>query len=559
MKKIPYGIADYKRVKEEDFYFIDKTRFIEQIESTDSYSLFLRPRRFGKSLLISMLHYYYDIHYKDSFDMLFGDTYIAKHKTKEANDYHILRFDFSMVVVDDVKVNFYEYLLIVLKSFLLKYKIDIKTDTAPTVILNKIFDYFHNNPKKKLYLLIDEYDNFANKLLLDNQNNYKDVIADKASLYKQFFTLLKGGAGAENSPLKKMFITGVTPMTMYDVTSGFNIGSNISTQPNFNDMVGINNEELEILLNYYNIQKKVDKALLKSWYNNYRFSEDTEQTIYNTDMILYYIKNIIRYNKPPKELIDINVRSDYSTLQNIIYTNNKLNGNFQTIKSLIGGEAVTLASLVQDFSALDISNEENFKSLLFYLGLITIDKVGLELEFKVPNETIKRIDIDFLKDALKSKNVFSPRTDHINKSLVEFARSGDIEVFKLLSSYIKESTSIRDYINNEQSIKAMLLAYLSLTPYYVIKSELELNKGFADLTLIPLNPYVEHYGLIELKYIKREVKNYKTKLPKLIEEAKEQLEQYKDDELLKPYKKLKLHKIVMVFWGWELVEIVEEF
>jgi len=555
MKRIPYGIADYKLIKEEDYYFIDKTRFIIEIENSDRFSMFLRPRRFGKSLLISMLHYYYDVHYKESFDMLFGDTYIAKHKTKEANSYHILRFDFSMVVVDNVKVNFYEYLLIVLKSFVSRYKIDIETDAIPTIILNKIFDYFRNHPEKKLYLLIDEYDNFANKLLLDNQNSYKDIIANKASLYKQFFTLLKGGAGAENSPLKKMFITGVTPMTMYDVTSGFNIGSNISTQPNFNDMVGITSDELNILLNYYNLDKKIDRELLKTWYNNYRFSEDTEQTIYNTDMILYYIKNIIKYNKPPKELIDINVRSDYSTLQNIIYTNNKLNGNFETIKSLIGGETVSLSSLVQDFSALDISNEENFKSLLFYLGLITIDSVGLEIAFKVPNETIKRIDIDFLKGALVSKNIFTPRTDHINKSLVEFARSGDIEVFKLLSSFIKESTSIRDYINNEQSIKVMLLAYLSLTPIFIVKSELELNQGFADLTLLPLNPYVEHYGLIELKYIKREVKNYKKVLPSLVEQATQQLEQYQNDKILQPYKKLQFHKIVMIFWGWELVEI----
>ena len=557
MKKIPYGIADYKRVKEENFYFIDKTRFIKEIEETDSFSMFLRPRRFGKSLLISMLHYYYDVHYKESFDMLFGDTYIAKHKTKEANSYHILRFDFSMVVVDNVKVNFYEYLLIILKSFVSRYKIDIEIDAIPTIVLNKIFDYFRNHPEKKLYLLIDEYDNFANKLLLDNQNNYKDIIANKASLYKQFFTLLKGGAGAENSPLKKIFITGVTPMTMYDVTSGFNIGSNISTQPNFNDMVGINSNELDILLNYYTLDRKIDRELLKTWYNNYRFSEDTEQTIYNTDMILYYIKDIIRYNKPPKELIDINVRSDYSTLQNIIYTNNKLNGNFETIKSLIGGEAVTLTSLVQDFSALDISNEENFKSLLFYLGLITIDSVGLEIEFKVPNETIKRIDIDFLKDALKFKDIFTPRTDHINKSLVEFARSGDIEVFKLLSSYIKESTSIRDYIENEQSVKVMLLAYLSLTPIFIVKSELELNQGFADLTLLPLNPYVEHYGLVELKYIKRGIKDYKKMIPNLVEQATKQLEQYQNDILLQPYKKLQFHKIVMVFWGWELVEILK--
>jgi len=556
MKKIPYGLSDIKRIKSEDYYYIDKTKYILDIEKESPFLLFLRPRRFGKSLLIAMLEAYYDTYYKKDFQTIFGDTFIFKNKTKDASRYHILRFDFSGIDINNVEESLREYLLSHIQEFIKKYDLAIEKSDNPIILLDRVFSYVKQE-KINLYLLIDEYDNFANKLLLLNKNSYESIVTDKTASYKQFFTSLKAGATGNDAPIKRMFITGVTPMTMYDVTSGFNIGKNISLSDTFHNMVGVNEEELEIMLEHFNLQlDSKTKSLLKEWYNNYIFSQKSKKSIYNTDMVLYFLDHYIKHREAPTELIDINVRSDYSKLRSIIYTNKKLNGNFETLNTLIGGNSVSTANLVQDFSALSLEKEENFKSLMFYLGLVTIDEAKLNIKLKIPNETVKRIDIDFLKDTLELENVFNLKTEKLAEHLANFATDGDIEVFNYLASEIKRNTSIRDYIHNEQTVKNMYLAYLSLTPYYVIKSEAELNKGFADLLLKPLNPYVEYVGLVELKYIKRSEKATPSLIEKLITEAKEQLTKYESDELVTNFTSegIKLQKVVLVFHGWELVK-----
>ncbi len=555
MKKIPYGISDFIRIKSEDFYFIDKTPYIEKIENyPSSFLMFLRPRRFGKSLLIAILEAYYDLHFKEEFDDIFKDTYIIKNKTPEASSYHVLRFDFSAIDVSNVEESFRGYLLRHLNGFVEKYALDIASIDNPIALLDEIFVYIKKH-NLKLYLLIDEYDNFANKLLLNNQNEYLNLVSQKTASFKQLFTVLKAGASGNNAPIRRMFITGVTPMTMYDVTSGFNIGDNISLHKDFNNMIGLNDSELSEILKHYELDAKVEKSVLQEWYNNYIFSEDSSEHIYNTDMILYFINKFRISDKLPKEMIDINVRSDYSKLKSIIYTNKKLNGNFTTLQTLIGGDSISMSNLVQDFSALDLNKENNFKSFMFYLGLITIVDRRLKLTLKIPNETVKRIDIDFLKDALEIEKVFTLNVDKLSDDLAEFALKGDLSVFKYLANMIKESTGIRDYIYNEATIKSMYLAYLSLTPYFIIKSEKEMNKGFCDIFLKPLNPYVEYIGLVEFKYIKRDQKPSKEKIKELVEEATKQLVEYEQDEIITNYTKqgLKVVKVVIVFWGWEMV------
>ena len=557
MKKIPYGLSDIKRIKSEGYYYIDKTSFIQTLEEqSSSFLMFLRPRRFGKSLLIAMLEAYYDKYYKKDFDTIFGDTFIYKNQTKEVSSYHVLRFDFSDVDVNNVEESFRHTLELVTNKFIHKYQLKVLVSDSPMETLKNIFNLFQEDETLKLYILIDEYDNFANKLLLLNRSNYQNIISEKTAMFKQFFTTLKAGATGNDAPIKRMFITGVTPMTMYDVTSGFNIGENISINPLFHNMVGVTEAELYTMLEYYKIELDSNALLLlKDWYNHYIFAKDINESIYNTDMIFYFLKYFIQFKKAPDELIDINVRSDYSKLRDIIYTNKKLNGNFQTLNTLIAGESIALDNLVQDFSALNISKEENFKSLLFYLGLVSIDKANIDIELKIPNETIKRIDIDFLKDSLELENIFTLKTDTLTKHLKNFALNGETEVFEFLADEIKRNTAIRDYIYNEQTIKSMFLAYLSLTSYFVVQSEAELNKGFADLILKPHNPYVEWFGLLEFKYIKRSDKINKKLITQQIAQAKEQLEVYEKDELVTQFleKGKKLKKIVLVFHGWELV------
>ena len=402
-------------------------------------------------------------------------------------------------------------------------------------------------------ILIDEYDNFANKLLLREKTEYLGLVSEKTASFKQFFTVLKTATSGNDSPLKRIFITGVTPMTMFDVTSGFNIGSNISLDPNLNDMVGFNEEELDEILDYYKLD--VDKNILREWYNNYNFSEDSEQRVFNTDMILYFINKYQKTNNLPKEMIDINVRSDYSKLRNIVYANKKLNGNFETLQTLIAGDCVSVPNLVQDFSALNLEKANNFKSLMFYLGLVTIESRELSLKLKIPNETVKRIDIDFLRDTLALEKVFKLNTDRLEEYLEEFALEGNLAIFTYLADMIKENTGIRDYIYKEQSVKSMYMAYLSLSPYYVVKSELELNKGFADILIKPFNPYVKFMGILEFKYIKLTDKADKQTINRLKLEAIEQLNKYENDSLVTDFTNqgLKLKKVVLIFHGWKML------
>ena len=555
MKKIPYGISDFKLLKTENYYFIDKTNYIEECEKYGRFLMFLRPRRFGKSLFVAILEAYYDIYFKDEFDNIFKDTYILNHRTKEASSYMVLRFDFSIVDIYNVEESFRYIVELTLNSFIRRYSLDIKfKSNNPISMFADIFDYVKEY-NINLYVMIDEYDNFANKLFLNSQKDYLNIVTKKTAPFKQFFTTLKAGTTGNNAPIKRMFITGVTPMTMYDVTSGFNIGDNISLNSTFHNMVGFTTDELKEALAYYKLDNKVEVSMLEEWYNHYKFNYKNTP-IYNSDMVLYFIKEYLNEDELPKEMIDINVRSDYSKLRSIIYTNKKLNGNFKTMQTLIGGEHITISNLVQDFSALNLTKEENFKSLLFYLGLVTIQDRRLKLSLKIPNETVKRIDIDFLKDALELERAFVLNTDKLSDLLAEFALHGDIEVFKYLATQIKENTGIRDYIYSEQTVKSMYLAYLSLTPYYVIKSEEELNKGFADILLKPLNPYVKYVGLVEFKYIKRGEKEPTSKVIKtLVNDAGKQLDDYEKDELVTAFtnKGLKLQKVIVVFWGWEMV------
>lgn len=555
MKKIPYGITDFIQIREENYYYVDKTKYIETIENSDSYLMFLRPRRFGKTFFLAVLDAYYNITYKDKFDILFKNTYIYSNKTKKANNYYILNFNFSVVDLIDVEKSFLHEIKLKTNSFIEKYNFNIEISNNSLLTIRNILEYFEENQDKKLYILIDEYDHFANRLLLQNKQTYLELITQKEAVFKQFFTILKAGASGNNAPIKRMFITGVTPMTMYDVTSGFNMGSNISINPNFNGMLGFNEKEVINMLNYYEVPLTY-LDLMKEWYNNYQFSEEVDEKIFNTDMVFYFIKEYLNLKKPPRELIDINVRSDYSKLRNVIYTNNKLNGNFATLKDLISGESIELDTIKSDFSGLDFKEEDSFKSLLFYLGLVTIKDFQLNTILKIPNETIKRIDIDFLTDSLKFEEMFDINVSRLTKFFKEFALNGDIEVFKYLANEIKKNTSIRDYIQNEQTIKAMYLAYLSLTSYFVVKSELEMNKGFADLFLKPLNPYVEYIGLVEFKFFRK--KDNKD-INKLINQAKKQLNQYEQDEIVQNFikKGKKLQKVILIFRDWELIKAIK--
>jgi len=543
---LPYGVSDFRRVKLENYYYIDKTSFIPKIEEFGEFLFFIRPRRFGKSLFLNMLGFYYDIFYKNEFEKVFHDCFIINNLTKEASRYYILKFDFSAVsTIGDIDRNFSRYCNIKMKAFLKKYdlnSINIDLDTPAHENLNILFTEL-NIP---IYIMIDEYDNFINNILMHDQKDYQKLVSSKnEAIYKEFFKLLKAATSDNSSSLKKMFITGVSPLALYDVTSGSNIGVNITNEKAFNSAVGVTKEEFEKLLKHYEIDSK--KIKINEWYDNYKFNKYIKETIYNTDMILYYVKSLILTKYPPENLVDLNVRTDYSKLRYLVYTDNRLNGNFSILQKLFGDGYVTSLELKDSFSAFEMKKEDNFISLLYYLGLTTIDKYYRgKYYFKIPNQTIRIIMAEYVQKALKESKIFDIKLYEFQETIQEFAYDRSLNVFKYLSTKIKEKSKIRDYIEGENFIKGFLIAYLSLSPFYSVLSEEERNKGFIDIYLKKA-PNIEDdilEAIIELKYIPRN-KFTKSLLKEKIKEAKEQIKRYGLKESEKG--------VILVFNGWELV------
>ena len=548
--KLPYGLSDFKRVRTENWYYIDKTNFIEKIENEQSFLFFLRPRRFGKSLTISMLEAYYDIYYKEQFDEIFKDTYVINNLTPLKSSFYTLKFDFSAVDITDYESSFRNHILLRMNDFCDRYNIKIIDIENPISRLESLFIHCNKN-NLPIYILIDEYDNFVTKLLVSDIEAYKNIVTSKNAIYKEFFTMLKVGT---SGAIKKMFFTGVSPLALYDVTSGSNIGKNISLKEDFNDMVGVTKDELKQMISFYGLEEKKERIINRcnEWYNSYRFHKDVKHTIYNSDMILYYFDNIIRTHQEPDDLIDVNVRTDYSKLKFLVYTNKKLNGNFEMLNKLILGEDVITTKIKDNFSAFELANEDNFKSFIYSLGFVTIEKYRIALKLKIPNQTLKKLLSEFIDYAYKDFSDHNMKVETLNNSLLDLAYEKDLTAFKYMAQVIKESSSIRDYIDGENFVKAYLMAYLNLNTFYELKSEVESNKGYIDILLDPILDEVPYGVIIELKYIKRTEFNENV-LEKQILQAKKQLQQYDMGE--------RYIKVVLVFNGWEMVfcEELEEY
>jgi len=551
---LPYGLSDFRRIKLENYYYVDKTHFIPKIEEQPAFLYLIRPRRFGKSLFLNMLALYYDVYYKDEFKEIFYDCYIFENQTKEASSYYILKFDFSAVsTVGDVDKNFSSYCNIRIETFIEKYHFGIEINREKPAHEN--LNYLFSKLKLKnipIYVMIDEYDNFINNILMHDEKDYEKLVSSKdQAIYKEFFKLLKAGTTDNGSSLKKMFITGVSPLAMFDVTSGSNIGTNITNEEVFNNVVGISRDELNKLLRHYKIENffktQNEKLSIDDWYDSYKFNRNVKETIYNTDMILYYVKSLILKNEPPINLVDINIRTDYSKLRYLVYTNKKLNGNFNTLQRLLGDDEVTTLQIKDSFSAFDMKKEDNFISLLYYLGLITIDKFYRgEYYFKIPNQTIRIIMAEYIQEALKENDIFKIDLNAFQKTIQRFAYSSSLDVFKFISNEIEKNSKVRDYIDGENFVKGFLVAYLSLSPFYAVLTEVERNKGFVDI-LLRKAPNIEDEiteGIIELKYISRS-KFTQELLNKKVSDAQKQLEQYgvQSNEM----------GVIVVFNGWEMV------
>ena len=569
--RIPYGEADFRRIRLNRWLYVDKTRFLRRLEQ-ERYAFLIRPRRFGKSLWASVLENYYDRFWADGFDATFAGTDIGRAPTGEQSRYVTLRFDFSTVndALDTLEREFETYCLIELRGTLERHP-DLFPEAsrqrilAPPSIATKLAELcrYAGDHDIPLYVIIDEYDNFANTVLAHHGEQAYHDVTHGGGFYRNFFATLKSGAGRTGGGVERLFITGVSPVTMDDVTSGFNIGTNLSLEPDFNEMVGFTEAEVRRLVETYrelgvfNQDVATAMGIMGQWYNGYRFAKAAETDLYNTDMVLYYLKHSIPNREVPDELIDTNVRIDYGKLRHLLVVGRQLNGNFDLLRDVIGEEQVD-TRIQPGFPLKRLAEPENFLSLLHYFGLLSIREVvdGMP-RLAIPNQTVKRLMYGYLRDAYRDVGVFAVNLFRFEQLLMGMANRGEWRpVFEFLSEAIARQTGIRDYIGGEKVIQGFLAAYLSVTDYFVFRSEAELGKGHADIALEPLvarYPHLRRGYLIELKYLKRSESVNKAGVAAAVAEATAQLHRYLADErLARQFPGVRFVGLIAVFHGWEM-------
>jgi hypothetical protein len=412
--------------------------------------------------------------------------------------------------------------------------------------------------KVSFYLIIDEYDNFGNNILIQHvPNTYKDATHGGGFL-RGFFAIIKGLI--DNRDIDRLFISGVSPLVMADVTSGFNIGDNISLRPDFATMVGFNQTELKELIEYYiPVKYEILLPLLSEWYNNYCFdNKQKENSISNSTSILYFIKEFIQENEIPDDLIDENLRTDYGKLRFLLLKEKHLNGNFNILKD-IAQTKITIGRLVRSFAQDELINVEKFRSLLFYLGFTTIKSVSPDgrITFTIPNKLINNLLWEFIQKSYNEVYHLDFDKDFLEQTFSDMALEGN---WKPALQYIivkfYEAVSARDFTFHEEGLKTFLLAWLNISNLYDVISEKEKNKGHADISLVPdrrFTDYVKYDYIIELKYIKAsdmETPEKEAASPKaILEKAAEQLRQYTANE------KFNTIKIIIVASAKKLMHI----
>ena len=552
MKKLPYGISDYRKLIEENYYYVDKTEYIEKLENlSERYIMFLRPRKFGKTLFTSVLENYYDINKKDKFEKLFGDTYIGKKPTEAKNSYYILRFNFSGIDTKDEETTintFKEKVTASIQDFTDRYKLDfyINPELTSEGLLNNLIIAFKNQKNgEKLYVIIDEYDHFANELLSFRTDSFKKLVSKNGKIRK-WYEVLKEGT---ETVVDRIFITGVAPITLDSMTSGFNIVKDLTKDPRFNEMMGFTEDELIKIMEDQKLTRKEQKELLpimKENYDGYRFSlyGEFNNNLYNSNMCLYFLNSYISFRKVPNQLVDVNIASDYNKIGNMLRLC-KGEKRLELINKTISGEGL-ISEITEKFNPEIGFGETEMISMLYYLGYLTIeDVIGNYPKLVIPNKAIKEIYGEYFLKILNEEENFSVDTSEYAKISLEMAIEGKIEKgVNLLQKYLG-NLSNRDYQNfDEKYVKVIFYCIAMSLRTFWVKSELEVEREYQDILLVPKELGKGYYTiLIEFKYLKKDEAN---KLEEKQKEAKEQIIRYSKKEEMKKLENLKKFTIVAV-------------
>ena len=564
MLKIPYGISNFKQMTSENHLYIDRTQYIAKLESFgDRYHVFLRPRRFGKSLFASMLHYYYGQEHQKNFDAIFGKYHIGKHPTPLANTYMVLSMQFSGIDTGTSETTFRDFLSKVRVSalaFMAAYPAyftqkdveQIEKAAAPQILLNDLLGKVSRQGNgQKVFVLIDEYDHFANELLAFDFDRFLGSVG-KNGFVRKFYETLK--EGTYSGVVDRVFITGVLPITLDSLTSGFNMSSNLTTDPDLNEMAGFTEQEVAGVLQQIGIGKERAATVLddlRQWYDGYLFHHAGQYSVFNPDMILYFAKHYLRTQKYPEDLLDENIASDYTKIRSMFRINNKERENLEVLTKIIEEDTVA-ARLIKRYSFEDAWTQGHFINLLFYLGILTIQKKAMdELVFRMPNFVIQQLYFQyFYQITLEDARLHSDKVD-VRGKLKALAQQNNIQPLITLTENILSQLAREDRAHfSEQHIKAIFASLFYQVGYYNIFSELEVRKGpqekgRVDLLLTRRPPYEPNFQFVfELKYLP---KSKAHKQGATEEEATEQLKAYvAHDRRLQSLDALKAYVLVFV-------------
>lgn len=583
VKLVPYGVADFATVIEQNLYYVDKTMFIPELEKQPRNLFFIRPRRFGKSIFLSMLYSYYDCTQSHKFQSLFGNLWIGQHPTPLQGKYQVLFLDFSQITgnIDKLETKFNSYLSINLDAFVRQYseyyQAEMEEILAQEDFEEKMELIFKAAKAHQyhLYLIIDEYDNFTNVILNERGENVYHAITHADGFYLDVFKKFKGN-------FERIFMMGVSPVTLDDVTSGFNIGWNISIKPEFDEMLGFSTTDVVKMFTYYKehgsipADSDIDAIVndMKPWYDNYCFAKQAlkkKTRMFNCDMVLYYLRNYMDAGCPPEEMIDPNTRTDYGKMKKLLQFD-KLDGERKGIIRKIAEEEQIVTQLYESFSAYQIPKAEIFPSLLFYYGMLTIKGTrGSKLILGIPNNNVRKQYYGYLEEEYQAKAYVD--VNQLTDYYYDMAYDGKWEEgLRFMADAYAKVSSVRDGIEAERNLQGFFMAYLNLNDYYITAPELELNHGYCDFFLLPdLTHYAsQHSYILELKVLSKkdfsaivegeftEDGKPMTKAEKQWREAVDQIHRYAEAPRVEALRQgTKLHLIIMQFEGWELKRMEE--
>lgn len=583
VKLVPYGVADFATVIEQNLYYVDKTMFIPELEKQPRNLFFIRPRRFGKSIFLSMLYSYYDCTQSHKFQSLFGNLWIGQHPTPLQGKYQVLFLDFSQITgnIDKLETKFNSYLSINLDAFVRQYseyyQAEMEEILAQEDFEEKMELIFKAAKAHQyhLYLIIDEYDNFTNVILNERGENVYHAITHADGFYRDVFKKFKGN-------FERIFMMGVSPVTLDDVTSGFNIGWNISIKPEFDEMLGFSTTDVVEMFTYYKehgsipVDSDIDAIVndMKPWYDNYCFAEEAlkkKTRMFNCDMVLYYLRNYMDNGCSPRQMIDPNTRTDYGKMKKLLQFD-KLDGERKGIIRKIAEEEQIVTQLYESFSAYQIPKAEIFPSLLFYYGMLTIKGTrGSKLILGIPNNNVRKQYYGYLEEEYQAKAYVD--VNQLTDYYYDMAYDGKWEEgLRFMAGAYAKVSSVRDGIEAERNLQGFFMAYLNLNDYYITAPELELNHGYCDFFLLPdLTHYAsQHSYILELKVLSKkdfsaivegeftEDGKPMTKAEKQWREAVEQIHRYAEAPRVEALRQgTKLHLIIMQFEGWELKRMEE--